>query len=525
MTGGRVLAMSVAVADDRVYRIPFSMLIKYMSVPQMMKWSTTSKAFRKAVFVRVPRFTIHLHGPEQLVRALSMKNTFREVRFTVDMKNALDRWNQIGIHRREVETQKMKRRGPGPSFGRPWLMEKKEWEVLDQKDDEECGVTTSRLESEALSASWMDEDLKLLGDRVTSLDLNTGGRDPLVTGDGVRALSGLTSLSLRGVKTIGDGVVSALPGLTSLDLRQNEMISDHGIRPLRHLTTLYLDSESPVTDDELQRHTGLTDLDIARHPTITDAGICALVHLRRLVLHIAPRITGTGFVGMTQLTSLDLGGGRSPVTDEILRGVPSLTQLNLWANETVTDEGVRCLKQLRSLCLRANRTITDRGIEDLTSLTVLDLSMSSGVTDAGLVRLTNLVSLDISNTSRIKGTSFSGLVNLTELSLAKTSVVDRELLLLAPHGRLRLLNLRAHRGGITDKGIERFHGLSTLDLSHMNEITADGLLPLVALRTLNLLSNDKIGDSEIATITSVNGARITRVDKFWNHFCGCSPFD
>lgn len=137
--------------------------------------------------------------------------------------------------------------------------------------------------------SVTDSDLM----RLTKLEkLILGGRDSLVTSDGVSGLIHLTRLEMT---ETGDSVIdkglSSLANLRTLLLSSCD-VTDNGIMPLTKLTKLSAGEGTWVTDSGISGLTRLTKLNLYRNtnPYITSAGLNKLSNLTFLGLSKSSRI-------------------------------------------------------------------------------------------------------------------------------------------------------------------------------------------------------------------------------------------
>jgi Leucine-rich repeat (LRR) protein len=77
----------------------------------------------------------------------------------------------------------------------------------------------------------------------------------------------------------------------------------------------------------------------------------------------------------------EVRGLKHELTDEEIKKLVNLRELNLWNNEKITDLGIKNLVNLRKLDLAWNEKITDKGIKNLVNLKVLFLYENKKITD------------------------------------------------------------------------------------------------------------------------------------------------
>ena len=254
---------------------------------------------------------------------------------------------------------------------------------------------------------------------------------PLVTVNGVRHLSELTTLSSVGfyATKINDEAVALLSRLPNLVVLQI--------------------SETPVTD------TGLSHLK-------------ASSKLARLA--IGPQITNAGLKtvsGFSNLLGLTLRG--SGITDQgfaHLTGHQSLTTLTLGNTVNVTSKGLSVLRTLTALTslTMSGALLNSDAIDHLAAvpkLSVLSITNKTSGSDLSLlVRLVQLESLDFTNTDL----SDAELVSLPQFSSLKTMKINQAAITDTSVERLArqtsLVNLELHETAMTAAGIARLQRLA-----------------------------------------------------------------
>ena len=111
--------------------------------------------------------------------------------------------------------------------------------------------------------------------------------------------------------------------IKTLDLLENDNMTDEGLKFLPLLTTLYLPCTVNITDEGLKHLKFLTTLDLSFNKKITDEGLKHLKVLKKLYL-----------------------SHNEKITDEGLKHIPLLTSLNIDGNDEITNEGLKYLKCL-----------------------------------------------------------------------------------------------------------------------------------------------------------------------------------
>jgi Leucine-rich repeat (LRR) protein len=188
---------------------------------------------------------------------------------------------------------------------------------------------------------------------------------PLLTNAGIRPLTKLKHLDIRGNDKIDSDGIQHLTNLTSLILlgRSYSFVGkwDEGVKRLPNLTELNIGATFRISSAGLREMTHLTSLDISRNAIIDDAAIACLVNLRSLKLMYNLVVTNDGISGLTNLTFLDLRDNRI-ITNQGLALLTNLTWLNLIHRHRddlmnmglpvlITEEGLRPLTKLKNLPL------------------------------------------------------------------------------------------------------------------------------------------------------------------------------
>jgi internalin A len=336
----------------------------------------------------------------------------------------------------------------------------------------------------------------------------------------------ITELNLNQRKSGGkitDEGLSAVSGLTSLDLSHNMSISDLGlIAVASSLRSLHLDDNRRITKNSVSRLTGLTSLTMRENRVIAQDALDELTSLTLLSLDTEHVLDNRSVLRLTQLTALSLHV--TSVTDECLQALTNLTQLELHTSK-ITDAGMRNLANLSALTLSGNTKITDEGMaylvrEKLTSLRLLKHGNDSRITDACLGQFTNLVVLDLSMNDHFSDAGISALTNLTSLTLNNQSagrVTSAGIQFLTKLTTLKLNNLKTKT--FTNAAIVPFaSNLTDLEISNCSAISVSRCVNLTAL---NLTLNRHITNAAVKYCTalvaiSLEGSFIS-IDGFSEH--------
>ncbi len=219
-------------------------------------------------------------------------------------------------------------------------------------------------------------DVFLLSGRLPRIDtLVLQGMNARATGTGVASLVHLTTLDIsHGNTSIASAALRRLTNLTSLDLYDNQYISDTGIAGLVKLTTLRIRHATRVSDAGIAGLVNLTTLDASHNERITDAGIVGLVNLTSLnitpVFRCFSRITGAGLAPLVNLQTLCLQD-HPTVADEDLRPLVNLTALDVYGNKTITGAGLALLPNLTCVWLFCEADRRRLNLVNNTRITIL----------------------------------------------------------------------------------------------------------------------------------------------------------
>jgi Leucine-rich repeat (LRR) protein len=217
--------------------------------------------------------------------------------------------------------------------------------------------------------------------------------------------------------------LARLPDLRRLDLSLTR-ISDHGLRQLKGVP-------------------GITDLNLRYDESITDAGLSTVKgwrHLARLNLR-GTKITDTTLLHLNAVTSLvSLDIGYAQITDvglDLLTSLTNLKELSIGGNK-LTDIGLQPLRQLPGLTYLdlggAQRTdsglwsitLAEQGLDAIATLKNLRRLRLNGtaISARGLARLhglTKLESLDLEGCNRVGDDAVPVLASFPSLQLVDLS--------------------------------------------------------------------------------------------------------
>jgi len=186
--------------------------------------------------------------------------------------------------------------------------------------------------------------------------------------------------------------------LQKLILRQNLLTNLHGCECLTALRSLdcYLNLFDKVPDTLLQ-FPCLEWLDFSFNSIRRIENLEHCVHLRKLFfVNNKIKKIGDGLRGLSSLTMLELGSNRIRVIDG-LDTLTNLTELWLGKNKIRALQGLDCLVNLKLLSIQSNRiTKIENGLRYNVKLEQLYLSHNGlQAMDEGLLHLPNLKTLDL----------------------------------------------------------------------------------------------------------------------------------
>lgn len=208
---------------------------------------------------------------------------------------------------------------------------------------------------------------------------------------------------------------------------------------------------------------------------------------------------------LSNLPVFDLSGTQN--FDEVfLKGLPSLTALELFRSSVKNLDGLETLSSLKTLNLGNTERLKKLSLKGLENLKTLNLGDSAIEEVEGLEGLVNLEVLQLEKTAKLKAISLKGLKSLVKLDLSRSnvdSVKDLDTL-----SNLEQLNLRrALVEEISFKGLTNLKEL-ILDESAVKKVTHLGALSNLQYLDLGFTRNlDEI---------SLNGLAKVKKISFWN---------
>lgn len=162
-----------------------------------------------------------------------------------------------------------------------------------------------------------------------------------------------------------------------------------------NLTTLDLSDNEGISNDALSKLQNLTFLDLTDNDNISDQGISSLTKLKELILNSESNTTANG-----------------KITNASLSLLTKLENLSLFGNLYITDQGVTTLTNLNSVDLSFNHAIDGPCLSLLTNLKSLLLVSNNHIRNAHISPLTRIENLDLSDNTNI---AFEAIQNFTKL--------------------------------------------------------------------------------------------------------------
>jgi hypothetical protein len=192
-----------------------------------------------------------------------------------------------------------------------------------------------------------------------------------ICNNGLRQFKCLQKLELYDIySTISDRGLKVLTTLETLVLRGCKTISDSSIQKLINLRSLTIINRGSmvgnITDNSVSRLHNLEDLSLYNISTITDRSIARL-NLIKLTIRFTSNITDVGLQKLTRLRTLTLIETGHRITDAGIMCLHNLVELNINSNH-ITDLGIQGLSYLQRLVIHNNRYITNNSIQKLSSL-------------------------------------------------------------------------------------------------------------------------------------------------------------
>ncbi len=262
----------------------------------------------------------------------------------------------------------------------------------------------------------------------------------------VTQLYALSNLTLSGLGLEDVSPLSALGGLTLLDLSRNRISDLRPIAALKELRSLYLDG-NPITDfSPLYGLSGLTMLSI-QGIEISEEALAALsaalpgcaIHSEDAVASVA-EITLGGSTFKADVTFLDLSH-RSLSDISALSACRDLKRLDLTGNLISDLSPLMELPGLEELIVKDNMISDLRPLMSMKSLKLLNVEGNGVASTTALGMLSSLKELHLAQNPVKDFSGLSKLSGLETLGLEETGLQDADLEWLKGLGRLRLLTI------------------------------------------------------------------------------------
>lgn len=288
---------------------------------------------------------------------------------------------------------------------------------------------------------------------------------------------------------ITDAVLMRLPHLTSLDLTENEKVSNRSLSKLTRMKILNLSGVEDITEGGLLTLTNLTSLNLNENSSISHTALFPMKFLRDLTISCYDTFE-EGFHCNESLSSL-----------------VSLTSLDLTGNVNIEDHHIQPLTNLKKLIIKSTCGITEDGIRFLTSLESLDVEKNDAIGPDFIASLCHITELDISD--RGDCPNLERMTNLKKLYLREDSHPDMNQML-SKLTTLTLLDI-TYNAKITDDTIGNLHNLTSLTFKYSTNITLESISKLSNLSEISLsFTYDSIirslKDPEyLPNITLING--------------------
>jgi hypothetical protein len=334
-----------------------------------------------------------------------------------------------------------------------------------------------------------------------------------------------------------------VPGLRIIQLKElksPQMITGIEMKPLHSITantvittttsttsiTTTINTTSTSTINEKKEEAIDWKKLVFRPPDdMTDEGIKHLTNITNLNLHNNIVITNEGIKHLTNIASLNLDDNEV-ITNEGIKHLTNITSLDLTSNGVITNEGIKHLTNISSLYLFNNVVITNEGIKHLTNITNLKLERNGFITNEGIKHLTNITSLDLKGNRVITNEGIKHLTNISSLNLYSNELITNE-------GIKHLTNITSlnliYDGFITNEGIKHLTNITSLNLGGNVVITNEGIKHLTNIASLNLGYNKVItneGIKHLTNITSLDlGGNVVITNEGIKHLTNITSLD
>jgi Leucine-rich repeat (LRR) protein len=331
----------------------------------------------------------------------------------------------------------------------------------------------------------------------TAIRQLVGKPDGTILGDDVSAIA---TLDVRNQGVVSLEGIRCLTGLTSLAADRNQISNLTPLSDLALLEALSL-TVNQITDiSALSGLTSLTFLSLTKNPISDLASLTALTNLRILLLRDLPLVTDiTPIAGMTELTTFWFGEGQIGATASVLQGLSKMRDL------IIVSAGLADAQFLTGMPVLETLAISGNAISDLTP--VMGLSQLRALSAEG-----NLIS-DLSPVSGLAGLTFLRLDGnpITDLSplaplTAMTSIQLRNLpgvSDLSPLSGMTGLQALFFGGGHSTQGLSVLNNFA--QMTNLSIVSA-GLSDLTFVGSMPLLSRLVVDDNAITDAVPLLGA-------------------
>lgn len=191
-------------------------------------------------------------------------------------------------------------------------------------------------------------------------------------------------------------------------------ISDDGIMNMTNLEDLRCPGNKNITDNGI-KNLKLKMLSISYNSGITNDGVKKQIYLESFCPN--ENIEDDTFRYLINLTYLNLAyfSIDCKITNNALKFLPQLKELDLSSNSNITYDGLQYLSNLEILHLGFNETITDEDLCQMTQLKKITLSRNNVITDKSIIKLVNLEEIKMISNDNITSYAFDLLINLKKV--------------------------------------------------------------------------------------------------------------
>jgi internalin A len=348
------------------------------------------------------------------------------------------------------------------------------------------------LETLILSNEWRDKEQQ---ERVNSQ--NTGDPNDLTAPRAEFFPMGLKKLVLGGEYArdweIKDTrFLSSLTGLTTLDLRYNQISDGTFLENLTSLQTLYLSSNQISDGLFLGNLTNLQKLDLSSNQINDGTFLENLTNLQTLYLRSNQISDGLFWGNLTNLQTLDLSSNQ--ISDgSFLENLTNLQILDLSSNQISDGSFLKNLTNLQTLYLSSNQISDGSFLKNLTNLQILNLGYNKISDWAFLGKLTSLQVLGLRSNQISDGSFLSPLSELTILDLNYNQLSDGSFL-----GKLpKLQRLYITENPLVNPSAAIVNQGNAVILEYFRQKAKTGAVPLLEAKLI-LLGDGRAGKTSLA---------------------------